>query len=509
LNTALSSVPGVQVFEWSKAIETGHYDIDSQHQALFEFLRRLHQASLAPHDSAPIRQILVDLKDYVVMHFQFEENLMQSFYYDKKDMHMRAHAACIKKISDLEQNASKKTDTCNVLTEFIYEWLIAHIAKVDQDFVAKLEGGNQTNISGDICTAQTLAVIDGAFAAAGLVEKISALLGTTRGMTQRRKFAAALADASERLVNLISLAEDRVEAYGCSDSDLSRLRKIEGAVKTSVRSLIDCAVQDLIDYGSNIIAGKFGLPFGIGAAMTMRMTRIGTLLNVAGGFPALDEAVRKNVARAAEIANEVTAMEANALPMPDFAKAADRQGKSREVGSDAWDHHFVDLVQASSRRIAQLFEQAVDSGKINLEELFDETYIPIAGTNPQQYSTRFDGLAEALLPDIQEAILAENDTVIYAVAQDRRGYVPAHNRKHSFRQGKDPAWNAAHCRNKRIFDDRVNLAAARNTTELLLQTYLRNLGGDEIVVVKDAAAPITVKGRHWGAFRLGYPLAKT
>jgi methyl-accepting chemotaxis protein len=87
---------------------------------------------------------------------------------------------------------------------------------------------------------------------------------------------------------------------------------------------------------------------------------------------------------------------------------------------------------------------------------------------------------------------------------DRNGYLPTHNRKFSKPQGADPVWNAANCRNRRIFNDRTGLAAGRNTRRFLLQTYRRDMGGGNFVLMKDLSAPIFVRGRHWGGLRLGY-----
>jgi methyl-accepting chemotaxis protein len=108
------------------------------------------------------------------------------------------------------------------------------------------------------------------------------------------------------------------------------------------------------------------------------------------------------------------------------------------------------------------------------------------------------------MPDIQEPVLTMDPRVVFCVAVDRNGYLPTHNRKFSQPQGADPTWNAANCRNRRMFDDRVGLAAGRNTKPFLLQSYRRDMGGQKFVPMKDVSAPITVRGRHWGSLRLGY-----
>ena len=67
--------------------------------------------------------------------------------------------------------------------------------------------------------------------------------------------------------------------------------------------------------------------------------------------------------------------------------------------------------------------------------------------------------------------------MIFCAAVDRNGYLPVHNRIYSQpQQPGDVAWNTAHCRNRRIFDDRAGLSAARNVRPYLIQNYPRDMG---------------------------------
>ena len=76
--------------------------------------------------------------------------------------------------------------------------------------------------------------------------------------------------------------------------------------------------------------------------------------------------------------------------------------------------------------------------------------------------------------------------------------------KFSAPQGHDPVWNAANCRNRRIFSDRVGLKSGQSRAPFLLQVYRRDMGGGAYVTMKDISAPIRVRGRHWGGLRIGY-----
>jgi methyl-accepting chemotaxis protein len=61
-------------------------------------------------------------------------------------------------------------------------------------------------------------------------------------------------------------------------------------------------------------------------------------------------------------------------------------------------------------------------------------------------------------------------------------------------------------RNRRLFNDRVGLAAGRSTKKFLLQSYRRDMGGGRFVAMKDVSAPIVVAGRHWGGLRIAYKI---
>lgn len=143
-------------------------------------------------------------------------------------------------------------------------------------------------------------------------------------------------------------------------------------------------------------------------------------------------------------------------------------------------------------------------GEVREGDLFDSNYQPIPGSNPQQHMTRFTEFCDRVLPRVLDSLLGQSERIVFCVAVDSNGYLPTHNRRFSQPQGADPTWNAANCRNRRIFNDRVGLAAGRSTKPFLLQTYRRDMGGGQYALMKDVSAPITVRGRHWGGLRLAY-----
>ncbi len=173
------------------------------------------------------------------------------------------------------------------------------------------------------------------------------------------------------------------------------------------------------------------------------------------------------------------------------------------LGGSGADARFIDHVRRTAEEIGQAFENAVERGEISVEALFSRSYQPVSGSNPAQVIAPFTALTDRLLPPFQEAALSIDPRIVFCAAVDSNGYLPTHNRKFSHPQGRDPVWNAANSRNRRIFDDRVGLKAGRNTEAFLLQFYQRDMGG-ETQLITDVSAPIRVRGRHWGGLRLAY-----
>ncbi|MCB9992475.1 MAG: methyl-accepting chemotaxis protein [Hyphomicrobiaceae bacterium] len=173
-------------------------------------------------------------------------------------------------------------------------------------------------------------------------------------------------------------------------------------------------------------------------------------------------------------------------------------------GVETADTPMIELVQFKAAEISALFERAIRAGVLSETDLFDRNYVPVPGSDPQQVLTRYVAFTDKHLPPIQEPVLDLDERITFCAAVDVNGYLPTHNLIYSKPQGSDPVWNAGNCRNRRIFNDRTGLGAGSNTQSFLLQTYRRDMGGGQFVLMKDVSAPIHVNGRHWGGFRMGY-----
>lgn len=159
-----------------------------------------------------------------------------------------------------------------------------------------------------------------------------------------------------------------------------------------------------------------------------------------------------------------------------------------------------DIARDAACQIGQLLEQAIESGQISEADVFDEAYKPVPDTRPQKFTTRFDRLTDRIFPALQERLLDASGEMVYAIGTDRNGYVPTHNKRFSLPLTGDYDKDMAGNRTKRIFDDPVGKQCGRHEMPFLIQTYRRDTGE----IMHDVSAPVYVRGRHWGGFRIGY-----
>ncbi|WP_239988816.1 chemotaxis protein CheY [Paramagnetospirillum kuznetsovii] len=168
---------------------------------------------------------------------------------------------------------------------------------------------------------QTRAVIDKAFVTTRLIEQLLARLVTTTDSVGQATLNTAVADAEERLINLMALVQMRIEQHGCSAADVERLRIIRKSVDASAESLLRAQLSRLIKSGEDLLSGRAGLSFNMGLAMQARMSYAQFLINLRGGLDMLDGEVKDAVDKAQGIVAQVKEIEAGIMPLPQFETA--------------------------------------------------------------------------------------------------------------------------------------------------------------------------------------------
>jgi methyl-accepting chemotaxis protein len=297
------------------------------------------------------------------------------------------------------------------------------------------------------------------------------------------------------------LARDTGTAAGGIGQSLTRVR-------TDAESFAAGAVEVMAD-AEKVVAGAQD----VDRALADIWQGMSALDNVAGAIGAATARVRDAVAAYApdvrtletnlrQRASDITHLGSRSLELIDTSEMIVQHAVA--LGAASSEQAFIERVMTDADQLSRLLETALDRGEIAEDDLFSADYSPIPGSDPAQVMAPFTALTDRLFPPVQEAALHLSDRVVFCAAVDRNGYLPTHNVKFSRPQGRDPVWNAANCRNRRIFADRVGLKAGRNTAPFLLQVYRRDMGGGDFRIMIDVSAPIIVRGRPWGGLRLAY-----
>jgi methyl-accepting chemotaxis protein len=156
-----------------------------------------------------------------------------------------------------------------------------------------------------------------------------------------------------------------------------------------------------------------------------------------------------------------------------------------------------------AKMMEQLLEEQITNNRFTVDDVFDVNYQPIPNTDPQKYHTKYDAYLDKTILEIEDEYL-KDDQVVFAVLVDKNGYLPTHNSKYTKPLTGDKEKDKVGNRTKRLFNDPVGLAAAKNEKELLKQVYARDTGEK----MWDISAPVYVKGKHWGGFRIGFSMVK-
>jgi len=134
------------MLNFSEKYCTGVDIIDREHRRLFEILADLNDLNSRGDvdKSDAIWEVVEELKDYTVKHFQDEERYMQSIQYEGLAVQQNVHQSFIDKIDNINMEDMKENQQVylDVLIDFLANWLINHIMKMDQKIPAETHGNS-------------------------------------------------------------------------------------------------------------------------------------------------------------------------------------------------------------------------------------------------------------------------------------------------------------------------------------------------------------------------------
>jgi len=123
---------------WKDEFNTGVDEIDDQHKILLNILNESSTKLSSDNSRSLLLDITQDLLAYALYHFETEESLMQQYQYQKTDdssmqQHLKEHRGFSQQVVNVrEQLLSDQEIDVDELLNFLYQWLINHILKVDK-----------------------------------------------------------------------------------------------------------------------------------------------------------------------------------------------------------------------------------------------------------------------------------------------------------------------------------------------------------------------------------------
>jgi len=124
---------------WDPKFELGIPVIDAQHKTLVELCNNVYQKLLTNQNNEQFHEVLKDAlrqcANYVQTHFKDEEILMKACNYSLYENHKARHDEFTEKvIYTVEHFDSVNLIDAFQFVEFLYDWILTHIAHEDKQF---------------------------------------------------------------------------------------------------------------------------------------------------------------------------------------------------------------------------------------------------------------------------------------------------------------------------------------------------------------------------------------
>ena len=132
-------------FKWDKAYNTNIPVIDMQHKVIVKILNELYEVVLVNNEEEKMSDIINELMQYTIYHFEEEEKLFEKHNFKESKDHKKEHQKFINEIKSIEiKQKSGETFLAFYLINFLKDWLIDHILVSDQEYVKFFKQKNIT-----------------------------------------------------------------------------------------------------------------------------------------------------------------------------------------------------------------------------------------------------------------------------------------------------------------------------------------------------------------------------
>lgn len=126
--------------DWKPEYETGHSQIDSEHQELVALIEGLAEAISQKASSEDLKLLLDKTIAHTREHFQAEENLVRNRSYRRFDIHCAGHDNVLYSLSKIAKKFSQDPSYLTLeIVQSIKDAVIKHIVEDDLPMVESLK----------------------------------------------------------------------------------------------------------------------------------------------------------------------------------------------------------------------------------------------------------------------------------------------------------------------------------------------------------------------------------
>ncbi|MBB6480920.1 bacteriohemerythrin [Spirochaeta isovalerica] len=128
---------------WDESISVKVELFDNHHKKLIELINKLFLSMEKGEGTSPLLTILDELVQYTEYHFSAEEKAFEKYNYPEIDAHKKQHRSFVAKAKELQKGMREGSAVLsNEVLDFLQDWVVNHIMKVDSQYSAFLSGKN-------------------------------------------------------------------------------------------------------------------------------------------------------------------------------------------------------------------------------------------------------------------------------------------------------------------------------------------------------------------------------
>lgn len=328
-----------------------------------------------------------------------------------------------------------------------------------------------TNILALNATIEAMRAGDAGRAFAVVANEVKKLAGDTRDATNEISQTVEALEAEAKTV--IGRIEDGARASENSKASISQIDRTISGVAELVEE-VDVQ-NDQIGRATGTISGHVG--------------------KVQHVLEAFDAAARENEDRLVTSHSRMEGLELTASDMFDTIVKA---------GLSPQDSAMVETATRANAELIRIVEQAIAAGQISQGDVFDQTYVPVPGSNPVRYRTAFSDWADANWQPNLDRTQSSDHRIPMCSAADINGFLPTHVSDRSRTPTGDLTHDTSHCRNGLIILNPIDRKAKESSAPYMMAVYRQDGDGKQYVVVRNVYVPLYVNGRRWGDYELPY-----